>query len=140
MKFKTFCIIMFLFACLSQICATDQNTTKIQISKEMMDKHPIKPHHANISLTCINCHQGQGNDVTKFKAIGDKGCISCHGDKKRVAQRLEYMDMLKANPHNSIHDGPTLFCDECHNEHKKSTNMCLECHESEVKHWMRVTP
>ena len=24
------------------------------------------------------------------------------------------MDTLKANPHNSVYDGPTLYCGECH--------------------------
>lgn len=43
------------------------------------------------------------------------------------------MDALHVNPHNSIHDGPKLYCDECHFEHKKSENMCLSCHSNDVK-------
>lgn len=115
-------------------------SSQMQISDELREKHQLKPHHAKLKFTCIDCHAGQGDDPSKFKAIGDKGCISCHGDKKKIAKRLEYMDLLKANPHNSVHDGPTLYCDECHNEHKKSTNMCVECHEHEVPQWMGVTP
>ena len=93
-----------------------------------------------MSFDCVDCHINQGSDPSKFKSIGDKGCISCHGDKKQLALRLKFMDTLKANPHNSVHDGPTLYCDECHNEHKASTNMCTECHEHEVPQWMGVTP
>nr|WP_241517589.1 cytochrome c3 family protein [Campylobacter blaseri] len=129
------CMLIFTFS-----ISNDNNTTQVEITKEMEQKYPIKAHHSQIGLSCFDCHENQGNDPFKFKNIGDKGCISCHGDKKRVAKRLQYMDMLKANPHNSVHDGPTLYCDECHYEHKKSTNMCLECHEHEVPRWMGVTP
>ncbi|BCX78729.1 cytochrome c3 family protein [Campylobacter sp. 19-13652] len=109
-------------------------------SDELSVKYPLKPHHEHLALGCADCHENQGDEPSKFKAIGDKGCLSCHKSKKLLAKRLEFMDVLKANPHNSVHDGPTLYCDECHNEHKESTNMCLECHEHEVKEWMGVTP
>lgn len=136
-------LVFFALIC-SCLFANDMNkvdlATQIQISDELRQKHKLKPHHERFKFTCIDCHNNQGTDPSKFKAIGDNGCISCHGDKKRIAQRLEYMDLLKANPHNSVHDGPTLYCDECHNEHKPSQNMCTECHEHEVPQWMGVTP
>jgi len=75
----------------------------LNVTDELRAKHPLKPHHEKLSFTCLDCHEGQGNDASKFKSIGDKGCISCHGDKKKIAKRLEYMDLLKANPHNSVH-------------------------------------
>jgi len=119
----------------------DLNVTKIVVSDELRAKYKIKPHHEHLSFDCVDCHQNQGDDPSKFKAIGDAGCLSCHKSKKLLAQRLKFMDTLKANPHNSVHDGPTLYCDECHNEHKPSTNMCSECHEHEVPQWMNgVTP
>lgn len=146
MKHKAFlalCVSMLLCSFAFSAGAPSAKITSLadlNVTDELRAKHPLKPHHEKLSFTCLDCHEGQGNDASKFKSIGDKGCISCHGDKKKIAKRLEYMDLLKANPHNSVHDGPTLYCDECHNEHKKSTNMCTECHEHEVPQWMGVTP
>ncbi|MBR8461432.1 cytochrome c3 family protein [Campylobacter sp. faydin G-105] len=119
---------------------SDLNVTKIVVSDELRAKYKIKPHHEHLAFDCIDCHSRQGDDPSKFKAIGDNGCMQCHKSKKLIAQRLNFMDTLKANPHNSVHDGPTLYCDECHFEHKESTNMCIECHEHEVPQWMGVTP
>lgn len=118
----------------------ENNATKLNITADLREKYPIKSHHERLSFDCIHCHDNQGNDPAKFKNPGDKGCLSCHESKEHMARRTAFMDLLDANPHNSIHDGPTLYCDECHMEHKKSFNMCDECHELEVKKWMRVTP
>ncbi|MBE3021730.1 cytochrome c3 family protein [Campylobacter sp. 7477a] len=119
---------------------SDLNIQKITVSDELRAKHTLKPHHEHLAFDCIDCHTNQGDDPSKFKNIKDEGCLSCHGTKKLLAQRLKFMDTLKANPHNSVHDGPTLYCDECHFEHKPSINMCSECHEHEVPQWMGVTP
>ncbi|CAD7289232.1 cytochrome c3 family protein [Campylobacter suis] len=141
-KLKLTAILMCFFS-IYLFAAADINTTTVKtivISDELRQKHKIKPHHEHLAFDCIDCHEGQGDDPSKFKAIGDKGCLSCHKSKAFMAQRLKFMDTLKANPHNSVHDGPTLYCDECHFEHKQSTNMCTECHEHEVPQWMGVTP
>lgn len=113
---------------------------KISITPELKKEYPMKSHHAELSLECIHCHEGQGNDPEEFTTPGDEGCLSCHKTKQFLADRLKFMDELKVNPHNSIHDGPNLFCDECHNEHKPSINMCSECHEHDIKLWMKDTP
>lgn len=121
----------------------DKNVQKeIIITPEIEKKFPIKTHHSKLSFKCIFCHEGQGDDPEQFSTPGDEGCLSCHKSKKLLAKRLEFMDTLHVNPHNSIHDGPILYCDECHNEHKPSINMCMECHEKEIKTdiWMRKTP
>ena len=121
----------------------DGNTTiseQIKISPELKKEFPMKSHHAKLSFECIFCHEGQGDIPEEYEIPGDEGCLSCHKTKEFLANRLKFMDPLHVNPHNSIHDGPTLYCDECHNEHKPSTNMCLECHEHDVKMWMKVTP
>ena len=55
----------------------------LNVTDELRAKHPLKPHHEKLSFTCLDCHEGQGNDASKFKSIGDKGCMSCHGDKKK---------------------------------------------------------
>lgn len=119
---------------------TPSPAKEIPISTEMKEKFPIKAHHAKLSLRCTDCHEGQGDNPENFKAIGDEGCLSCHKTKQYLAERLKFMDTLHVNPHNSIHDGPKLYCDECHFEHQKSDNMCLSCHSNDVKLWMRETP
>jgi predicted CXXCH cytochrome family protein len=124
-----------------------QSTTKVEevkidITKEMEEKYPLKPIHNSLAFECIFCHEGQGTRAEEFKAPQEKVCLSCHKSKEYLATRLEFMDTLKNNPHNSVHDGPNLYCDECHMEHKPSINMCTECHEREIKTnmWMRQTP
>lgn len=119
---------------------TNKLSPQIKITPELQKKFPIKKYHAKLSLECTDCHEGQGRYPNKFELIGDEGCLSCHKSKQYLAERLKFMDVTHTNPHNSIHDGPRLYCDECHNEHKESTNMCLECHSNDVKDWMRTTP
>jgi len=110
----------------------------IEVSPELRKQYPIKVHHAKLSMDCIHCHEGQGTNPEEFEYIGDEGCIKCHGSKEKIAQRTGYMDRFHTNPHNSFHDGPTLSCDECHQVHQESINMCAECHEKEVPNWMKV--
>lgn len=115
---------------------------KIEITKEMEEKYPLKPVHGSLAFECIFCHQGQGDHAEDFEAPDEEACLTCHKSKEFLATRLSFMDTLKANPHNSVHDGPNLYCDECHNEHKPSINMCSECHEKEIEQniWMGATP
>ena len=115
---------------------------EIKVTQEQKEKYPLKPIHASLSLKCVFCHEGQGHNVEEFKSVRETTCLECHGTKKKLAERLGFIDSIKANPHNSIHDGTRLACDECHNEHKPSTNMCSECHEKEIQTniWMRQTP
>ena len=114
---------------------------EIKITQEQKEKFTIKMSHAKNSFDCVFCHEGQGTNPEEFEAPDEEVCLSCHKSKEYLAERLAFMDTLKANPHNSIHDGPNLYCDECHNEHKPSINMCAECHEKEVPSWMKdVTP
>ncbi|ASM37254.1 cytochrome c3 family protein [Campylobacter sputorum] len=136
-----FAMCILLFFCLFSYAEDNASKSSYkQHIKELVEKYPIKPHHAKFYFDCMHCHTNQGDNPEKFKNPGDKGCLSCHKSKEHMAQRTKFMDTLKANPHNSVHDGPNLYCDECHMEHKKSVNMCDECHEAEVKHWMKVTP
>lgn len=146
MKYMRLLFSFLLFACISNTLFGEENSSKsaivsiLEISDELRAKHKIKPHHAKLHFDCIHCHDNQGSDPVKFKNPGDEGCLSCHKSKKYMAKRTGFMDTLKANPHNSVHDGPNLYCDECHMEHSKPINMCDECHEAEVKQWMRPTP
>jgi len=86
----------------------------IKITPELKEKFPLKPHHEKLSFKCVDCHAEQGDDPENFKAIDDKGCLSCHKTKQYLADRLKFIDALHVNTHNSIHDGRKLSCDECH--------------------------
>lgn len=114
----------------------------ITVTPEQEEKFPLKSVHSSLSLECVFCHVDQGKDPEHFEAAEEEACLSCHKTKVYLAERLSFMDTHKANPHNSVHDGPNLYCDECHNEHKPSINMCAECHEKEIENniWMKETP
>ncbi|MDO5046399.1 MAG: cytochrome c3 family protein [Campylobacter sp.] len=145
MQKKILILLSIFFTAILNLSAADGNATKVAdknlgMTKELLEKYPIKDHHSVLMFNCLNCHADQGDDPQKFKDPGERSCLACHKSKKYMAERLAYMDLLKANPHNSVHDGPNLYCDECHREHKESVNMCDECHEREVKQWMRKTP
>lgn len=122
--------------------ALSKQTKTLQISSEQKAKYPLKSYHAILSLQCIYCHEGQEKDVSEFEDPEETACLSCHKNKEYLAERLAFMDTLKANPHNSVHDGKNLSCDECHHEHQPSENMCAQCHEKEIKTniWMRKVP
>lgn len=93
-------------------------------------------------MKCIHCHEGQGENPRKFMEVEDEQCFSCHGDKRKIANRTSYMNTLHANPHDSIHDSGSVnfYCYECHQAHKPSENQCLNCHPSEVPQWMKEYP
>lgn len=114
----------------------------ITVTPEQKEKYPLKSTHAGLSLECVFCHVDQGKDPEHFEAAEEEACLSCHKSKVYLAERLSFMDTHKANPHNSVHDGPNLYCDECHKEHEPSINMCAECHEKEIQNnvWMKETP
>lgn len=131
----SFFVLASLWATQSQILQEQEKT--VVITEELKKKYPIKPHHEKLSLSCIHCHEGQGDKPENFEFIGDEGCLSCHGSKEKIAKRTAYMDLFHTNPHNSYHDGPTLSCEECHQSHSPSINMCAECHEKEVPNWMK---
>lgn len=127
----------------SHVLPLEKNASPtIKVTQAQKDKFHLKKTHAGLSLECVYCHMDQGDDPEKFELPDEEVCLNCHQSKEYLAQRLEFMDTLKANPHNSIHDGPNLYCDECHREHQPSINMCAECHEKEINNnvWMKETP
>ncbi|WP_462109555.1 cytochrome c3 family protein [Campylobacter concisus] len=60
------------------------------VSNEPRVEYKLKPHYEYLSFDCIDCHQNQGDNPSKFKEIGDNGCTSCHtnmiGSNKISAQ------------------------------------------------------
>lgn len=138
------CFGLFLSYISLNVYAEEINSSQqvVKVTKELEKKYPLKPVHANLVFECVFCHEGQGSHAEEFTAPDEQVCLDCHKSKEYLATRLGFMDTLKSNPHNSVHDGPNLYCDECHNEHKPSVNMCAECHEKEIKEnlWMKETP
>lgn len=120
----TFFAFVFMILALSSVIshAQDYNSSK---------EYAIKDYHTKIAIGCVNCHEG--TDKTKYKAVPESTCLSCHISKEKVADRLAFLG--GKNPHSSVHDGPNLSCHECHNSHKPSYNMCKDCHNT--KNWMR---
>lgn len=92
-KFAT-CILLF-FACFSYAEDNASKSSYKQHIKELVEKYPIKPHHAKLYFDCMHCHTNQGDNPEKFKNSGDKGCLSFHKSKEHIAQRTKFMDTLK---------------------------------------------
>lgn len=92
-KFAT-CILLF-FACFSYAEDNASKSSYKQHIKELVEKYPIKPHHAKLYFDCMHCHTNQGDNPEKFKNPGDKGCLSFHKSKEHIAQRTKFMDTLK---------------------------------------------
>ena len=99
-------------------------------------QYTLKPHHKALKFECVMCHQG--NDPEKFEPLETEDCLACHGTAKKVADRLQFMDINHTNPHNSFHDGYSLDCYECHAEHEPSSNLCADCHKTTT--WMGKVP
>ena len=83
---------------------------------------PLSSKHAAMEQDCAKCH-------TPWKGITDKGCASCHGDKRHTPGR-------KTGKENPDAGG----CPSCHVEHKGrfrnirlvKNEKCLICHKSEA--------
>lgn len=109
---------------------------------ELKEKYPIKPYHEKISLKCIHCHEGQGDEPMKFTYVDDEKCYECHGDERKIAQRTSYKNALFSNPHDSMHKNSNekIHCNDCHHAHEPSENSCAECHPSKAFQWMKEFP
>ncbi|SUX08209.1 Uncharacterised protein [Campylobacter sputorum subsp. bubulus] len=56
-KFAT-CILLF-FACFSYAEDNASKSSYKQHIKELVEKYPIKPHHAKLYFDCMHCHTNQ---------------------------------------------------------------------------------
>lgn len=95
--------------------------------------YKIKSYHQKLQLECKHCH-GDG-PKEEYEELEDESCLSCHKTKDLLADRLQFMDEFETNPHNSVHDGKSLSCYECHMSHEPSVNMCADCHN--ITTWMK---
>jgi Cytochrome c3 len=75
--------------------------------------------HKSIGIDCFGCHQ-ESPPKQKAQSVV---CMGCHGDYTKVAAKTSH---LNVNPHET-HMGE-LDCNQCHKGHKKSVNICSQCH------------
>jgi len=80
--------------------------------------------HASAGVECVACHK----KIPVDGSAPPDGCIGCHGDLRKVAERTK---TLRHNPHDSHQD--ELTCDACHHLHKPSVDFCAQCHTFDFK-------
>ena len=90
-------------------------------STRLTNKMPLSHTHRLGGVSCTDCH----GEVKPEKPAPTDKCVSCHEIEKLVNLTREVED---ANPHDSLHYGPDLDCDECHHIHRESDNQCAQCH------------
>jgi hypothetical protein len=94
----------------------------------LRSKMPTSHAHMLSGVSCKACH-GEGEPSGD---VGTKTCTMCHPTADLAKKPAKGVNM--PNPHNS-HYGTELDCDLCHYQHRKSENMCLDCHD-----FKNVTP
>lgn len=78
---------------------------------------------------CAACHtQDSAVKGNAFVVPDSKACLTCHGDRKALAEKTKPADPRDPNPHASHHYGDNIACTACHSEHGKSEVYCNNCH------------
>lgn len=78
--------------------------------------------HADNDVTCADCH----GDDNQRKAVPMIKCLECH-DTTELAEKTA--DYKPTNPHKNRHYNTEADCNLCHQQHQKSKNFCLPCHD-----------
>lgn len=97
----------------------------------MMQKHK--------DMSCNFCHE------KGFTAPKEEKCLACH-NKDVIVKATEHFNFEKrfknpatgkvnktfgpVNPHDNFHFGRDGSCFSCHKEHKESTLLCANCHDT----------
>lgn len=78
--------------------------------------------HKEMGLECSTCHGEEAPTATVPGTV----CLPCHESLEAVAARTKDFTV---NPHeNHITLSQDLECTQCHNGHKATEPMCLNCH------------
>lgn len=85
-------------------------------------KTPLSHAHMANDVACADCH-----DKKPYDLMGSDQCRECHGQPEEIADLTKTDDVF--NPHDSPHYGNEVDCDLCHHVHKKSENVCGDCHD-----------
>ncbi|TKB54962.1 cytochrome c3 family protein [Ferrimonas aestuarii] len=93
----------------------------ISLPATALDKR--EHHEAVYEMGCDTCHD-QG--VGKFPS--DEACYQCHDADKTAEMTKREGKYAKQNPHDSMHYGKDVPCQECHSEHSHKQALCQDCH------------
>lgn len=80
-------------------------------------------HKAVIGNDCKACHD---NGIKQFPS--DQACLKCHNIDDLALKTARNDEDKWQNPHNNLHYGKELPCQECHGEHKAKQPLCSDCH------------
>ncbi|OEG73753.1 cytochrome C [Shewanella colwelliana] len=80
-------------------------------------------HKDVIGKDCKVCHD---NGIKQFPS--DQACLQCHDVDDLAEQTARSEEAKWQNPHNNLHYGKDLPCQECHGEHKPKKPLCSNCH------------
>jgi len=91
----------------------------------------IRDYHKDvIGNDCKTCHD---NGISQFPS--DESCLQCHNVDDLAKQTMPANEEDKwQNPHNNLHYGKDVPCQECHGEHTpKKQPLCNSCHTFKFK-------
>ncbi|WP_192022045.1 cytochrome c3 family protein [Shewanella sp. WPAGA9] len=81
-------------------------------------------HESVYDMGCQSCHD---NGVKNYPS--DQSCLNCHQQSDLIKSSERTAEELWQNPHNNLHYGKDVPCQECHSEHTNNKKpMCLDCH------------
>jgi len=84
----------------------------------------VRDHHKEvIGKDCKTCHD---NGIKQFPS--DQACLQCHDVDDLAEQTARSEEDKWQNPHNNLHYGKELPCQECHGEHEPKKPLCSNCH------------
>ncbi|QEM69775.1 hypothetical protein FO488_17500 [Geobacter sp. FeAm09] len=92
-------------------------------ASSLAGKLPLGHIHQLSGVTCVKCH----GKTKKPQPVDMAQCVACHGDTDKLAEKTA--GVKPQNPHKSPHYGTTLDCNNCHHQHEKAENFCLQCHK-----------
>jgi hypothetical protein len=84
----------------------------------------IRDYHKEvIGKDCKTCHD---NGIKQFPS--DQSCLQCHDIDDLAKQTARSEEDKWQNPHNNLHYGKEVPCQECHGEHTPKQPLCSNCH------------
>ncbi|QYK07154.1 cytochrome c3 family protein [Shewanella zhangzhouensis] len=116
-----------MFASVSHFSFATDTTTVID-----QGKVTGRIYHSSIykgSKECKSCHGV--NEPSQRPA--DNACQKCHNIDKLAAKTINSGHNEYENPHNNMHYGKRVPCQDCHGEHQTKEVMCNNCHEFNFK-------
>lgn len=89
-------------------------------------KLPLSHKHHLSGANCVQCH----GKSKKKEPVAAEVCHTCH-EPEQLARKTS--GIKPQNPHTSKHYGTSLDCNNCHHQHEKSEDFCIQCHSFNFK-------